>query len=221
MELKLDARDTQERGRASPQPAARRKPKKHFEVAADETLGGDNGTPPSFSSSPAKNPFNLTASRGPKSLLQVDSSGLSSLSLNDEPGPANGLHSRHDFERRQAEEEEMQRAIKEVERLRLELQRKQEMIGEPDDDEGMVVKRKKTKKKAVVALQGDDEQGGATAENLEGEQVVKKKRKKKKLQDVGQDVVGKEKTVVGEEQEGEAKPVVKVKRKKKRQVDLG
>ncbi|PPJ51777.1 hypothetical protein CBER1_09671 [Cercospora berteroae] len=221
MELKLDARDTQERGRASPQPAARRKPKKHFEVAADETLGGDNGTPPSFSSSPAKNLFNLTASRGPKSLLQVDSSGLSSLSLNEEPGPANGLHSRHDFERRQAEEEEMQRAIKEVERLRLELQRKQEMIGEPDDDEGMVVKRKKTKKKAVVALQGDEEQSAAA--NAEGEQAVKKKRKKKKkkVKDGEQDEGGEEKPVVGGEDEAVDKPVVKVKRKKKRQVDLG
>ncbi|KAF2212920.1 hypothetical protein CERZMDRAFT_40810 [Cercospora zeae-maydis SCOH1-5] len=238
MELKLDARDTQEQRRASPQPATtRRKPKKHFEVAADETLGGDNGTPPSFSSSPAKHPFHLTApSRGPKSLLQVDSSGLSSLSLNDEPGPANGLHSRHEFERRQAEEEEMQRAIKEVERLRLELQRKQEMIGEPDDDGeggGMVVKRKKSRKKAVVvALQEDQGVEGAQGGDggLEGKKKRKKKKKSKRQKDTELDEGGGE-MVAGGGEEGEEEeeeegvgaeaPVVKVKRKKKRQVDLG
>jgi AP-3 complex subunit delta-1 len=140
MELKLDPRDTQQHRRPSPQPA-RRKPRKHFEIAADETLG-DNDTSPSFSSSPAKTSF---ASRSMKtSLLQVDSSGLSSLSLHD-----SGSANRHDFERRQAEEEEMQRAIREVERLRLELQRKQERIEEPQE-EGTVIKRKKKKKEGSL-----------------------------------------------------------------------
>ncbi|USW57475.1 Putative adaptor protein complex AP-3, delta subunit [Septoria linicola] len=207
MELKLDARDTQQQRRPSPQPA-RRKPKKQFEIAADETLGSDN-TPSSFSSSPAKPSF---ASRGPKSLLQVDSSGLSSLSLNDS-APANGA-SRHDFERRQAEEEEMQRAIKEVERLRLELQRKQERIEEPE--EGTVVRRKK-KKKAVVALQDDEPVAAANEDEQADSGVVKKKKKKKKKP------MAEEETVVDQpaEVEEEAAPVAKVKRKKKRQVDLG
>ena len=200
MELKLDPRDIQQQRRPSPQPA-RRKPKKHFEIAADETLGGDD-TPPSFSSSPAKTSL---ASRSMKtSLLQVDSSGLSSLSLNESSSA-----SRHDFERRQAEEEEMQRAIKEVERLRLELQRKQEQIEEPE--EGTVVKRKK-KKKAVVALQ--DDEPPAAADGDEG--VVKKKRKKKKPKAEGTEAAEPEKVAEVEEEA----PAAKVKRKKKRQVNL-
>jgi AP-3 complex subunit delta-1 len=174
MELKLDARDTQERRRPSPQPAARRTGKKRFEVAADETLGGDEV--PSYSSSPARASFTRP---GPKSLLQVDSSGLSSLSL-DDAAPPRGT--RLELERRQAEEDEMARAIREVERLRLEMQRAQERIQEPG--EGTVVRRKK-KKKAVVALQDADEMNGHAGEVPE--QKMKKKRKKKKLPEGGGD----------------------------------
>lgn len=221
MELQLDPRDIQQRRRPSPQPA--RKPRKHFEVAADETLGGGGGdTPPSFSSSPAKT---FLASRAMKtSLLQVDSSGLSSLSL-DDTSSAN----RHDFERRQAEEEEMQRAIKEVERLRLELQRKQERIEEPE--EGTVVRRKK-KKKAVVALQDDEPRAAAGGDGDGDEGVVKtkKKKKKKKKKDKSQsdeeaeahtlekDVNVQQQQEEEEEEDEKETPIARVKRKKKRQV---
>ncbi|KAF7188237.1 AP-3 complex subunit delta-1 [Pseudocercospora fuligena] len=189
MELKLDApSDTRPRS-STPQPT--RKPRKHFEIAADETLGGDDG--PALSSRLPKPAF----ARGAKSLLQVDSSGLSSLSLNDS---GNKL----DFERRQAEEEEMAKAIKEVERLRLEMQRAQERIREPE--EGTVVRRKKKKAKAVGF---GEEQGAGEGDGAEG---VVKKKKKKKRREVEESGEG-----AGAEEVKEAEPV-KVKRKKKRVV---
>ena len=205
MELKLDSRETSDRER----PAAKRapsakKPMRHFEIAGDETLGGDDM--PSLSSSPAKSTF----SRGKKSLLELDSSGLSALSLSD--GAARNGASQLDIERRQAEEEEMAKAIKEVERLRLEMQRAQERI-QPRDmpEEGTVVKRKKKKPRAetlgvnAAASQGDEEGGAA---------VRKKKKKKRREGDAEQP---NEKAAVHDEDEADAAPA-KTKRKKKRQV---
>ncbi|CZT18044.1 related to APL5-AP-3 complex subunit, gamma-adaptin, 107 KD [Ramularia collo-cygni] len=202
MELKLDPGETaQERHRPIPSHPVR-KQKKHFEIAADETLGGDD-VPASYSSSPSK-----ASAKAKKSLLQLDSSGLSSLSLDDTSVNRLPGGSRLDVERRLAEEEEMTRAIKEVERLRLEMQRAQERI-QPKDipEEGTVVKRKKKKKERKVDILGDD----AGGEGEDGTGVAKKKKKKKKPKE-------------GDSAQKEAEPVdedaapVKAKRKKKRQV---
>lgn len=202
MELKLDPRETaQERHRPIPSHPVR-KQKKHFEIAGDETLGGDD-IPASYSSSPSK----ASSAKTKRSLLQLDSSGLSSLSL-DDTSSGNAAGSRFDVERRVAEDEEMARAIKEVERLRLEMQRAQERI-QPRDmpEEGTVVKRKKKKERKVEVL--DDGAGGEG----EGQDTATKKKKKKKKKVDG-----------APQQESEpaeaatsAEPV-KVKRKKKRQV---
>ena len=142
MELKLDSRDVAsdpERSRSRPQPV--KKPTRHFEIAGDETLGGDDAAGTSLPASPNKAAF----SRTKKSLLGMDSSGLSTLSLSED-APA-GRNTQLDIERRRAEDEEMQKAIKEVERLRLEMQRAQERVqGRDGEDEGTVVTRKKKKK---------------------------------------------------------------------------
>ncbi|PGH01271.1 AP-3 complex subunit delta-1 [Blastomyces parvus] len=126
------------------------KPKK-VEILGDETIaitdehaasmGGPTSTAPTAEKPKIK-----------RSLLQVDSSGLSNLSLDEAGGPgksgpaAPGL-SIHDIERREAEEAEMAKAMLEIERLRLEMQRAADRVeahGVPP--EGTLVKRKKKKK---------------------------------------------------------------------------
>ncbi len=140
------------------------KPREKVLVAADETIAGSGPSTPRHYES-ENNSDSFTKSRSKKlkqSLLQVDSSHLGSLRLDGEQ-PAPGF----DYERQQREDAEMAQAVKEVERLRLEMQRANERIqvaqGVPA--EGTVVKKKKTKKPKV-------EDGGGDA--------VKVKKKKKK-----------------------------------------
>ena len=139
MELKLDSRDVASDPERARQAKSVRKPKRHFEIAADETLG-DDAISNALSSSLPKS----SSSRAKKSVLEVDSSGLAALSLAETAGGRG--NTQLDIERRQAEEEEMAKAMKEVERLRLEMQRAQERI-QPRDvpEEGTIVKRKKKK----------------------------------------------------------------------------
>ena len=93
-----------------------------------------------------------------------------------EPIPLPTICSR--VERRAAEEEEMARAMKEVERLRLEMQRAQERVGGPlGEGDGMVVKRKKKPKKSTV-----DSEGAAVEEGV----AKDKKKKKKKRREEGE-----------------------------------
>ena len=214
MELKLESH---ERSRSLPRPSASasasssqpvRRPRKHFEIAADETLGGDDAS--TLSSSPSK----PNVPRVKRSLLEVDSSGLSTLRLT-ESSAANGS-SKLDIERRQAEDDEMAKAIKEVERLRLEMQRAQERIQPRGDlpEEGVVVKSKRKKKAKVASLDDPDSQGTSsvvlpsTENGDEATTVVKKKKKKKKQPEEEE----------GEEKEETATTTVKTKRKKKRPV---
>lgn len=224
MELKLDQQNQNqnsetatERPRRTPQLSAtqHRKPKRHFEIAADETLeGGDEAafTLPGPQNAPGK-PHPPTT-RAKKSLLEVDSSRLSGLSLE------NGAGSKLDFEQRQAEEEEMARAVKEVERLRLEMQRAQESVGGPaagEDEVGVMVVKRRKKKVRGVSLGGENEGVGGVGG---GEGVAnkgrRKKKKKKREGELGGEGEGEA------EGDGEAKVVepVKVKRKKKREVNF-
>jgi AP-3 complex subunit delta-1 len=108
--------------------------------------------------------------------LSVDSSNLGSFSLE-----ANDEDDQLDIERREAEEAEMAAAMKEVERLRLEMQRAAERIetAEGVDVEGTVVKKKKRRKARALAETGNGD-AVAVGEDVEGE-VVKKKKKRKKL----------------------------------------
>ncbi|KAK4546156.1 hypothetical protein LTR36_002293 [Oleoguttula mirabilis] len=220
MELQLDSKDIPAAPRApSANDKKKKRPRRHFEIAGDETLeGGDDM--PSVSSSASLSSKATAGARGTKkpSLLEVDSSGLSALSLSDDAAARSGATGRFDVERRQAEEEEMARAIREVERLRLEMQRAQERI-QPRGalaEEGVVVTRKKVRKKKKVDTLSE-EPAAAAADDDDGEEggtAVKKKRRKKRKEG-GEDSVASEKPAADER---DSEVPVKPKRKKKRQV---
>lgn len=188
----------------APMPKPQRKLKQKLVIAADEMLeGSDPGR--NYDSENNSDSFAKARSRKLKqSLLQVDSSTIGALSL--EGGrPAHGF----DYERQQREEAEMQQAVKEVERLRLEMQRANERIqvAHGVDAEGTVVGKKKKK----AAKQTADEEGGAEAK-------PKKKKKKKPAAEEGIEAAGHE---AGGEQSpaaGDAVVVPKKKTKKKKRL---
>ncbi|TFB04686.1 AP-3 complex subunit delta [Trichoderma ghanense] len=136
----------------------RPQPRQRVVVATDETLeGSDSGTGRQYDSENSS----LAKARSKKSkqhsLLQVDSSTIGSFSLEGNASEA------FDYERQQREEAEMQQAMKEVERLRLEMQRANERIqmAQGADVQGVVIK-KKTKKKATAKKAADGDEAEAT-----------------------------------------------------------
>lgn len=161
------AADLPSQDRSAPRP----KPRQRIIVAQDENLAGSGGsTPRNYDSE--NNSDGLTKARAKKlkqSLLQVDSSVIGSLSL--EGGGSNSNGSGYDYERQKQEEAEMARAMKEVERLRLEMQRANERIqvAQGVDVEGTVVKKKR-KKVTKPKVEGGEG----------GEPVATKVKKKKK-----------------------------------------
>ncbi|KAI1876638.1 hypothetical protein JX265_004164 [Neoarthrinium moseri] len=193
---------------------SRPKPRQKIVVAADETLTGSGGsTPRNYDSE--NNSDSFTKSRAKKSkhlggLLGVDSANIGSFSLDDEP------KSGFDYEAKQREDAEMAQAVKEVERLRLEMQRANERIqvAQGVDAEGTVVKKKKTKKSSATAV------AVSGAEGAGADVTVKPKKKKKKAPVVeeGQDqqaVVDDAATQEADETP-EAVTVAKPKKKKKK-----
>jgi AP-3 complex subunit delta-1 len=241
MELKLDSaggNDSKPRTASSKPTKTHKKPKRHFEITSDETLdGGIN--PTSSSSAPVSYPSSPSGRAGPSSLfsgsrgapskknpLEFNSAGLSALSLEENSGPSthgNTASSKLDFERRVQEEEDLARAMREVEKKRLEMQRAAERVEEPAELEAGTVVRRKSKKKArsVVAAAGEGEVEGGSGKG--GEEGFKKKKKKKKVKDpvdadaggdVGKTAGGED---GGQEESATAAPV-KPKKKKKRQV---
>ena len=211
MDLQLEGKETPaEQDRARRSSKTTRKPKRRVEIAAEETIGDDSPTI-AISVSSGKPAF---VNRGKKSLLEVDSSGLSKLSLSEEDA-SNGT-SQLDLERRQAEEEEMARAMKEIERVRLEMQRAQERIeAKHIPEEGTLVKRKKKTKPRVAA----PEEASVPVEAEGDDTIVKKKKKKKKTVGAEDSGGGGEAGDVGDGQVEEK--ATKPKKKKKRQVALG
>ncbi|KAF2142111.1 uncharacterized protein K452DRAFT_298107 [Aplosporella prunicola CBS 121167] len=140
-----DSRPRHEASSSSSSAKPKRRPRKHVEILVDETLGPDDPGASGPSPSTARPDLVRSAqARGKKSLLEVDSSGLGALSLEE------GGNSKLDVERREAEEAEMAKALKEVERLRLEMQRANERI-QAKEPEGTLVVRKKKRKGAVAA----------------------------------------------------------------------
>lgn len=118
--------DHEERKRSNSRP-------KKYDIAVDETIGYDD-------SMGVDGPEIGEAKR---SLLQVDSSGLGHLSLEEDTPGSDPLHSRGQGGDNGAE---MAKAMEEVERLRLEMQRASERIHAKDvPTEGMLVKKKKKK----------------------------------------------------------------------------
>lgn len=170
-----------------------RKPRRNFDIVADESLPDD---PRSRETSQSDLDRARANQRTKKSLLQVDSSSLGSFSLDEKT-------SKMDYEARQAEEQ----ALRQVETLRMEMERARERIAMKGDapEDGIVVKKKKKKPKTASA---DAVVEGSMA--AEPEQKVKKKKKTKGLpesQEVAADTP----------EEG---AVVRPKRKKKRVVNL-
>jgi AP-3 complex subunit delta-1 len=241
MELKLDSaggNDSSNPRAASKPTKPHKKPKRHFEITSDETLDG-GANPTSSSSAPVSYPSSPSGRGGPSSLfsgtrggsskknpLEFNSAGLSALSLEEGSGPntrGNTASSKLDFERRVQEEEDLARAMREVEKKRLEMQRAAERVEEPAE-EGTVVKRKSKKKaRSVVVAAGEGEGEGEDGKG--GEEGVKKKKKKKKVKDVGggdaDAAAGGDIDKTGGEdggQEESAGAPVKAKKKKKRQV---
>jgi len=179
MKLDLATFDTGLGGSGSRAPAdrpqsagvSRAKPRQRVTVAADESLGGSGLSTPRYDSE--NNSDSLTKSRAKKlkqSLLQVDSSHLGVLDLDTNNSHLEGAY---DPEKQQRDEAEMAQAMKEVQRLRLEMQRANERIqvaqGVPV--EGIVVKKKAKKPKA---------EGEGAAGPAGGDVVGKVKKKKKK-----------------------------------------
>lgn len=172
------------------------KPRQKVAIAEDENLqGSNNGSLKNYDSENNSDSFTRTKAKKLKqSLLHIDSSHIGSFSLEGEPA-ADG----YDYERQQREEAEMQQAMKEVERLRLEMQRANERIqvAQGVDAAGTVVKRKKAKKVPATMDNGAeikpkkkkkkakpavlDEGGEGSAQGDEPAVVVVPKRKKKKV----------------------------------------
>ncbi|KAM4055937.1 AP-3 complex subunit delta [Hirsutella rhossiliensis] len=202
-----------------PAPKPRPELRQRVVIAADETLeGSESGPGRSYDSENNSDSLAKAKSRKLKqSLLQVDSSTIGSFNL--EGGrPAEGF----DYERQQREEAEMQQAMKEVERLRLEMQRANERIqvAQGVDAEGTVVRKKKKSTAKKAARKTEEDGGGAGDGPIEVKPATKKKKKKKKLplreggpvasEDAGADAEG-----AGEGSLAADEAVVVPKRKKK------
>lgn len=152
---------------------AKRKPKRKVEILADETIGND-AVIPGIATPPDLTKMSFSP-RGRKTLLQVDSAGLRSLSLEGANTP---VGSRPDIQRQRSAEIadlEMAKAMKEVERLRLQMQRDAETIEAPS--EGVVVKRKKKRRTPAIIISPEAGNGAERIDEV-GERSKKKKKKK-------------------------------------------
>ncbi|KAK2750073.1 AP-3 complex subunit delta [Myotisia sp. PD_48] len=174
---------------------------KKIEIIGDDTLDFDDGSevqPGLASSAPTTTTFGTVGrpAKVKKSLLEVDSSGLGHLSLEDDGGFVPSIEN---IARKEAEEAEMARLMTEIERTRLEMQRDSERIHSSHEipAEGTLVKRKKKKKKVAPSADepkaavkkktvrkasvgmGDEQEQQPVSQADEGPAVVKKKKKKK------------------------------------------
>jgi AP-3 complex subunit delta-1 len=202
--MQLDLGKTSPMVQPSPKRFSGQKPLQRIQVAADETLAMSGNSTPRYDDSENSLDGPQRSKTKGKSLLQVDSSHIGAFSLSGDSsgGPL-------DYERQQREEAEMAKAMQEVERLRLEMQRANERIQAAHGVEGTVVKKKKKKAKPVEAeVEGGEavtvvkkkkkaklavmDEGGAEGLTTTTEVVKAKKKKKKTKIDEGeqQDIVG-------------------------------
>jgi AP-3 complex subunit delta-1 len=197
MELDLDSKASS--SEHLPRARSPRKPIRKVDIMGDETLGAsasDNDI-----RQPRPNKFLK------KSLLEVDSSGLGALSLDDE-GIANRKLTQIEIERKAQEDAEMKKALREVERLRLEMQRASERLHVKEE---VAVKSKKRRVRRVK-VEGDEPEG-SVEDGGDREKAAPKKKKKKKVKAEGEAEA--EKVDAGVEGE------VKKKKKKRRTVVVG
>ncbi|KAH4004839.1 AP-3 complex subunit delta [Parastagonospora nodorum] len=185
-----------------PRSRSPRKPVRKVEIMGDETLG------PAADNSSREDIVQPRPGKAKKSLLDVDSSGLASLSLVDDDGSSNRKLTQLEIERREQEEAEMKKALQEVERLRLEMQRASERLHVKEE----VAIKKKKKKVRKVDVEGDDPAATPPAEpeGEEADAAPVKKKKKKKVKPEGETEQG----------DGGEDAAIKKKKKKKRTVVL-
>ncbi|KAI9826470.1 MAG: hypothetical protein M1819_007363 [Sarea resinae] len=165
--------------------------RKRYDIALDENIASIDSSSALASNDELDRESDETSSykhpRGKKTLLQVDSSGLGRFSF--ENGGQGGSRVEVNAIGTQEDEVEMARAMREVERLRLEMQRASERIEAAKEvpPEGTVVKKKKKKKKEKLrqpkASLGEKSVAGQLVGSSEPEPAkVKKKKKKKKVE---------------------------------------
>ena len=187
MQLDLGRPNLNSSGQASPKKPSTIKARQRVQVAADETLATSGTSTPrnDDSENSLDGPHRPRPIKG-KSLLQVDSSHIGAFSLEGD-----GAGAEMDFERQKREEAEMVKAMQEVEKLRLEMQRANERIqaAQGVSLEGTVVKKKKKKSKVVegeslAVVKKKKPKNDVTVEEGEpstvAEDVIKPKKKKKK-----------------------------------------
>jgi AP-3 complex subunit delta-1 len=198
MELNLERASSSDH---VPRARSPRKPTRKVEIMGDESLG------PSTDTSSREDIVQPQPTRAKKSLLEVDSSGLGSLSLVDDDGRSNRKLTALEMERKEQEDAEMKKALQEVERLRLEMQRASERLHVKEE----VAVKKKKKKVRKVDVEGDEPVPEPLVAAPEGNTApVKKKKKKKKVKPEGE----------AEASEGADDGTVKMKKKKRRTVVL-
>ncbi|KAA6415451.1 MAG: AP-3 complex subunit delta [Lasallia pustulata] len=188
MELDLGDRNPMDDELEKETPKGKHKRVRHFQIATDENIDVDDSAKESTSATANRTIIDSMLpqrSNAKRSLLEVDSSGLVSFSLEDENESITDR--RLKSETRKAEEEEMERALKEVERVRLEMQRASERVAVEDGTplDGTVVKKKKKKKKLPgtatapqIGVPSGDKRTSGTG-STEAGFVVKAKKKKK------------------------------------------
>ena len=161
-------------------------------VAAEETLDNeidDELKPPSDRLLNEVSGLRPVRPGGRRVLLQVDSSGLGNLSLDDNATTKNSIQDKN--HRPFVEEDEMAKALIDVERIRRELQRASERVNISDEisADGLLVKRKKKKSQKTLvenselsSTAGMEEGQGTRAYSMDtgGDSFVKRKKKKKK-----------------------------------------
>ena len=159
-----------------------------FDIATDENIENSDSANDSFETSLRKGAFKKgmlmpKVGRGKKSLLEVDSSGLGGFSISgDEYAGGQSEIENHDAD--------MLKALEEVERLRLEMQRASErtVLSEEIPPEGTMVKRKKKKRvldkrtkgiglSAPEAL-GEEKELDVNDQDIASKSKVKRKKKK-------------------------------------------
>ena len=176
--MNLNLGDSEDSGLPPKQPTRTKKRKitKQYSIAPEETLNLSSSLPTSSSKSPiipktsslstspsAAPPYNPSKRSTKSGFLSVDSSNLTNLTLNGDNDTATrdgALENAHHVYRTEEEEAEMAQALKEVERLRLEMQRAEDRVevGEGVDPEGTVVRKKKKKRKKVREKDVSDDQ---------------------------------------------------------------
>lgn len=162
-----------------------------YVIADDENVDWEDSAPDQRDPSSGKFnrdtvPSTRKRERVKKSLLEVDSSGLGNYSIHDSELKMGQL----DIERQEAEDADMAKALKEVERLRLEMQRAAERIQAANGipPEGTLVRKKKKKKRNLGKRLADTTALGAHSvnlgavpqQNLDSSNITPKSKSKKK-----------------------------------------